>query len=61
MERKQYEDCIANLTQAIQTLLGENSALLEKQKLTLRHEDEINKKITELETQLEKLREELKS
>lgn len=61
MERKQYEDCIANLTQAIQTLLGENAALVDKQKEAFRHEGEINKKISELETKLEKLRDELKS
>lgn len=60
MERKQYEDCIANLTQSIQTLLNENVVLEEKQKVTLQHQDENNKKITELETQLEKLRKELR-
>lgn len=61
MERKQYEDCIANLTQAIQTLLGENAALVDKQKEAFRHEGEFKKKITELEAQLEKLHEELMS
>lgn len=61
MEREHYEDCIANLTQAIQTLLGENAALVEKHKVTEVKAQKLDKKITELETKLEKLRDELKS
>lgn len=60
MERKQYQECIANLTQAVQTLLNENAALAAKYKETLRHEGEMDKNITEIETKLEKLREKLK-
>ena len=60
MERKQYEDCIANLTQAVQTLLGENAALVEKCKATEFNAQNLDKEITELETKLEKLRDELR-
>lgn len=59
MERKQYLDCIAELTQAVQTLQKANAALVGKQRDAEDKAHKLDEKIAGLEANLLKLREEV--
>jgi hypothetical protein len=65
MERKEYQDQIKELVQTVQTLLDANIALGNKQKETQakadRQKEESDRKIAELQAQLDKLAGEVKA
>lgn len=60
MERKQYIDCITDLTQAVQTLQKANAALVGKQRDAEDKAQMLDEKIAGLEAELLKLREEVR-
>ena len=65
MERKEYQDQIKELVQTVQTLLDANIALGNKQKETQakadRQKEESDRKIADLQAQLDKLAGEVKA